>query len=363
MSLRRLLSSDFGDEFTSKLERQQTSPTSFLRLLRNDFSDKQAITLRYREAKPYEKGFSAHYDQHIKPLAAQFEVKRKDALRKAAGRAKVAAQILTVVAGFCVLIFVKSGSPFHAIIPLMIAYGLLEMWFRASMTQYQDTVKSQIFPRILSFVGDFEYRANIGGRVERFARSGLIPDHDRESNEDEMKGSYKGVQIELFESRLESKRRSNRNTRWVTVFKGVIINLSMNKAFNGKTVIGTDRGAIGNFFKGSFSSLERVILEDPEFEKRFEVYSTDQVEARYLLTTSFMERLKELQRAFKGKHIEACFHQNSLLLMIPVSANLFEPGSIFVPEDFTDDARSLLAELQDIFAIIDTLKLDQNLNL
>jgi hypothetical protein len=49
--------------------------------------------------------------------------------------------------------------------------------------------------------------------------------------------------------------------------------------------------------------------------------------------------------------------------MIPVSENLFEPGSIFVPEDFTDDARSLLAELQDIFAIIDTLQLDQNLNL
>ena len=40
--------------------------------------------------------------------------------------------------------------------------------------------------------------------------------------------------------------------------------------------------------------LKEVILEDPEFKNIWAVHSDDQVEARYLLTVTFMERLKEL---------------------------------------------------------------------
>lgn len=39
-----------------------------------------------------------------------------------------------------------------------------------------------------------------------------------------------------------------------------------------------------------------VRLEDPEFEKIFVVYSSDEVEARYILSTSFMERLVEFRK-------------------------------------------------------------------
>ncbi len=39
---------------------------------------------------------------------------------------------------------------------------------------------------------------------------------------------------------------------------------------------------------------EMVHLEDPRFDGVFTVYSTDQVEARYLLTPTFMERLADL---------------------------------------------------------------------
>ena len=42
---------------------------------------------------------------------------------------------------------------------------------------------------------------------------------------------------------------------------------------------------------------------------------------------------------------------------------MFEPGSIHEREDFIDDAKSLLSEMQSIFQIIDTLKLNQNIGL
>ena len=124
-----------------------------------------------------------------------------------------------------------------------------------------------------------------------------------------------------------------------------------------------DSGLIGNWFRKTISSLENVKLEDPTFEKKFEVFSNDQIEARYLLTVSFMERLNELAEVFGGKTNQCCFFRNELLIMIPIKQDMFEPGSIFEPEDFVDDSKSLLKELNLIFGIVDILKLNMKINL
>ena len=55
--------------------------------------------------------------------------------------------------------------------------------------------------------------------------------------------------------------------------------------------------------------------------------------------------------------------RNQLLLKIPLKQNLFEPGPIFEPEDFIDDSKSLLKELNLIFSIVDILKLNMKINL
>ena len=104
-------------------------------------------------------------------------------------------------------------------------------------------------------------------------------------------------------------------------------------------------------------------MEDPRFEKAFEVFSSEQIEARYLLTVSFMERLLELGEIFDNAEIQLCFENNNLLMLIPLRKSIFEPGPITEPEDFIDDAQSLLREMHLIFQIIKTLKLNMNLNL
>ena len=42
-------------------------------------------------------------------------------------------------------------------------------------------------------------------------------------------------------------------------------------------------------------------MEDPEFQKQFEVYCDDQITARYVLTPAFMQRLKKLNERHKGQ--------------------------------------------------------------
>ena len=76
-----------------------------------------------------------------------------------------------------------------------------------------------------------------------------------------------------------------------------------------------------------------------------------------------MERLLELAEIFDNAKIQLCFENNDLLMVIPLRKPIFEPGPITEPEDFIDDAQSLLKEMHLIFQIIETLKLNMELNL
>ena len=196
----------------------------------------------------------------------------------------------------------------------------------------------------------------------------MIPRHDSEYSEDHITGTYKDVEIDLFETQLSKKERYTNSkgeteTRQKIVFTGIIVELTMNKSFDGKTVVKKDSGTVGNWLGKLSTSLTKVKLEDHEFEDLFEVYSNDQIEARYLLTVSFVERLLELSKIFGGSAIRCCFLNQKLIIMIESLKDWFEPGSIYEAEDFIDDSKSLLKELSLIFSIIDTLKLNMKINL
>jgi len=193
--------------------------------------------------------------------------------------------------------------------------------------------------------------------------SEIIPSYDNAKCEDHVTGRVGGVDLELVEAWLTERRGSGKNRRTVTVFKGLFILFSMNKDFSGKTLVKKDWGKIGNFFVGKFSrKYSNVKLEDPEFEKQFEIYASDQVEARYLLTTSFMERLKGLSDLLAAS-IQASFFDNKLMIMVNAKKNLFELSSIRRPVNFIRDVNMVLEEMKIVMQIIKELKLDQRTGL
>ena len=90
-------------------------------------------------------------------------------------------------------------------------------------------------------------------------------------------------------------------------------------------------------------------MDEVEKERVFEVFSTDQIEARYLLTVSFMERLLELGEIFDKAEIQLCSENNNLLMLIRLRKPIFEPGPITEPDYFIDDSQNLLKEMYLIF--------------
>ncbi len=81
------------------------------------------------------------------------------------------------------------------------------------------------------------------------------------------------------------------------------------------------------FYK--MKKMQDVKLEDTTFDERFNVYTQDQIEARYILTPVFMERLKSLETSFGTKNIKCSFFDDNIMFAISTNKDLFELGSLY----------------------------------
>jgi len=199
-------------------------------------------------------------------------------------------------------------------------------------------------------------------RYRTFRDYDLLPSSDRRSFEDHFSGQRQDCDFELYEAHLEQKRRSNKRTYYVTVFRGVLIRIAFPRKVEGVTVITRDQGwfnGLGALGRSMGShKLERIGLVDPKFERIFEVYGDDQVLARYMLTPSFMERLLALEEALHGKHVRALFDGDSgqgELLIAAETGDFFEIGTMSRPLADQSRVQALVGELNQVLGLIDLL--------
>ena len=144
-------------------------------------------------------------------------------------------------------------------------------------------------------------------------------------------------------------------------FRGVVIEFNMNKPFKGHTFFHENslRAKKIPFDKKKY---KKVNLESVTFEKKYNVYSDDQIEARYLFTTAFMERIENLSFAFKAKYVRGSFKDDKLVLAIHTGKDMFAMGS----DSKDTDAHTfeiLYDEMISVLQIVDALKLNEHTGL
>ena len=101
------------------------------------------------------------------------------------------------------------------------------------------------------------------------------------------------------------------------------------------------------------------ILEDPVFSKKYHVFSEDPVEARYLITTNFMERFQNLENKLNTKHIQCVFFRDSIIFAIDSKTNRFELCDTKTKVDSPEQFRRFFEEFTAIISMIDYFKLDE----
>jgi hypothetical protein len=102
---------------------------------------------------------------------------------------------------------------------------------------------------------------------------------------------------------------------------------------------------------------ERVRLEDPVFEKVYEVYGTDQVAARALLNPAFMEKMLKLGERPDFERPLALCSGRLLQIAMPkrVGRDLFEPPSFQKPAASRDTLIQLQADIAAVIAAADAI--------
>lgn len=235
---------------------------------------------------------------------------------------------------------------------------LVYRWVLRPRRDYHLAYKDKMLPQLAGLFGDFSYKA--GGRIPNdiLDQSLIIPGHERNWTEDLFEGEYKGTGIQFLEMKMGKRRWWKRRESYKTVFKGLVVLISLpeNKFF-GHTIICKDVSSFLEWFKEKGTGFQKADLIDPDFEKQFDVYTNDQMEARYLLDPAIIERIKALSDIYETESISAAFYKDKMLVLIPCSENLFEPPRLEVEVANPVVLLKIKKEINHILHLIDLLKL------
>lgn len=297
----------------------------------------------------------------MEPWLAGLEDRRKAAVRRLV--IAIACAIVAAPAVIAVSFAFNIPFSFAMMAGVVVAFGIVAIGAER-LNSLRTEVKLGLNNRLAdAFSLGYLPRPGSPARFDSFRAHGLIPHSHRQAFEDHFSGEAHGADFELYEAELKQRRRSRKRTYYVTVFRGVLIRISFPRTIEGVTLITRDKGifnaldALGR--SAGSKKLERVGLVDPKFERIFQIYGTDQVMARYLMTPTFMERILELEQALKGKNVRGVFDEGLAegfgkgeLLLAAETGNLFEPGSLFKPLNIRERVETLYRDFELIDQII-----------
>lgn len=210
--------------------------------------------------------------------------------------------------------------------------------------------KGLVVRRVVKALGEnLTYRAESSLTEKAFLGMELFADTPTSfTSEDEIGGRKNNVSYSVHEVR--ATRREQKRT--VVVFGGLMIRLDFNKNFRGRTSVVPNGEAVatGSLLGRLLSAAGRpskaaVRLENPDFERTFDVYSTDDQEARYLLTPKLMELVLAANAAQSQGTLRLAFVDNSLYVAIPMKCDYFEASlsQTVTPESAVGDLAEVIA--------------------
>ena len=235
---------------------------------------------------------------------------------------------------------------------------------------YLARFKTQVIQDILKAMApQIQYTGSEGIPESTFDNSGLFNHNsDRYSSEDGFRGTIGKTDVFFSEVHAEYKTttrdsKGNTKTSYHTFFDGLFMIADFHKHFRSSVLVLPDVaeksfGLLGKKLQSfrPFSDGKLVYMEDPEFEKQFVVYGSDQAEARYILSTAMLRRILDLKDQWQDD-VRLHFRNSNALIAISHKHNLFEAN---IKQSATDKHQIMqfCRELGDCFQIVEDLNLN-----
>lgn len=229
------------------------------------------------------------------------------------------------------------------------------LWAARTLSEnYRSLYKKRVLPLLAARYGAITYRTAAPPNMKPLREEHIFPEHDRAVAEDELVGVIHGCALRIVEFKLIARRGKHEYTS----FDGLAVEIGLPRNLAGATAVLADGGAFGNFRDWlTASGRQRVRLEDARFERVYQVWGSDQVAARALLTPAFMERFMALgDRPGFGRPL-ALARDNQLTVVIPKRGRIdyFEPPSVFRPAAGPDTVRRLDSDIAAVLAVAEAV--------
>lgn len=233
---------------------------------------------------------------------------------------------------------------------------------------YRSEFKENVIkPLIKELDSNLHYSANLHIAKKSFNDSQLFRTPDKFTGNDFIIGQIDSTQIQFSDIHAQKKYKDSKGrTKYSTIFQGLFIISDFNKNFSGRTVVLPDLAQnsfgdiIGSWLQSKNSSRDELVkMDNPTFEKEFVVYSTDQIEARYILSHTLMENLLNFKE--KTNHeVSISFVKNNIHLAINYGKDLFEP-TVFKSLLNDEITKEYIETLILALSIVEELKLNNKL--
>lgn len=241
-----------------------------------------------------------------------------------------------IIAGATVMLFFGgwslgfSDAPMICLILGAVAAVLAYIFI---VRDYVTDFKKAIIAQIISFIDpNLSYDSASFIPESVFCRSQIfLTSADRYSGEDFVFGTLGLTAIQFSEILAQYQTRDSKGrTRYHTIFNGLFFVADFNKHFKSRTIVLPDTaerllGHLGTMLQSMNAARPPLVrLDNPEFENLFAVYSDDPIEARYILSTSLMQRIMDFRQRI-NRSIYLSFVGSQIYIALPTGRNLFEP--------------------------------------
>ena len=316
------------------------------------------------------KSLSELTDFYYKVLFVSLKRLEKD--RKQVQSRIIVVGVLFTLLTLSIYFFLFSIIYYDPNIMIFFAFGYFTLGaiiYKMLIKDYTKEFKEKVIhPLIKELDSNLNYESNQHLSQKYFRDSKIFNSTiDRYSGNDFVHGEIDDIHIEFSDIHAEKRNKNSKGKdSWSTVFQGLFIVADFHKHFSGSTVVLPDSAQstfgdlIGGWLQSKNASREALVkMDHPEFEKEFVVYASDQIEARYILSHSLMQKL--LHFKIRSKHpLHISFVGQSIHLAIEYNKDLFEPSVFRSLLDYKI-AMEYAQTLHLCIGIVEELKLNQKL--
>jgi Protein of unknown function (DUF3137) len=265
-------------------------------------------------------GFSHLYHESIAPILRAREADRQSALTRyfrTAFWTLPAALVLTAL----VTVVLQALGGIALIVGLVAgvsAFAWLQTGAVGQIDSTEASARNETLAAVAQAIGcSFQPSISEFEPCSRLGNFRLLPEWKEATLKDHFEGTHKGCDFAFCNVEL-AERPEPPAKRGAVTFKGHLIRIAFPKRFSGTTIVRRDAGFVGNWLEQQNlgTALQRADLGSTELDRAFEIYTTDQVEARYLVDLALVARLLEIEHRFEGRNLRGAFERGDLLIAV-----------------------------------------------